>query len=97
MASGIVSERKRSKCTVVGSVPEGRVSVVTEEGTMSHSGVANAGDITKECDTTDGCVSHTFGVVDECSRSSGRIEAAAGVVQKRSRANGVFWAPSPVL
>lgn len=34
MASGIVSERKCSKCTVVGSVPERRVSVVTEESMM---------------------------------------------------------------
>ena len=57
MASGIVSERKRSKCTVVGSLPEGRVSVVAEERMMSHSGVANAGDIAIECATTDGRVS----------------------------------------
>jgi hypothetical protein len=88
MASGIVNERKRSKCTVVGSVGEGRVSVVAEEGMISHSGVAIAGDIGKKCATTDGRVSHTFGVVDKCSRSSGRIEAAGGVVQKRCRANG---------
>ena len=88
MASGIVSERKRSKCTVVGSLRKGRVSVVAEEGMMSHSGVANAGDITKECATADGRVSHTFGVVDKCSRSSGRIEAAGRVVQKRCRPNG---------
>jgi len=88
MASGIVSERKRSNCTVVGSVPEGRVSVVAEEGMMSHSGVANAGDITKECASTDGRVSHTFGVVDKSSRSSGRIEATDRVVQKRCRPNG---------
>lgn len=88
MASGIVSERKRSKCTVVGSVPERRVSVVAEESMISHSGVANAGDITKECATTDGRISHTFGVVDKSSRSSGRIEAAGRVVQKRGRGNG---------
>jgi hypothetical protein len=55
---------------------------------MSHSGVANAGDVTKECATTDGRVSHTFGVVDKSSRSSGRIEAAGRVVQKRCRLNG---------
>src|SRR5512132_4575168 len=88
MAGRIVSERKRSKCTVEGSVPEGRVSVVAEESMMSHSGVADAGDIAKECATTDGRVSHTFGVVDKCSRSSGRVEAAGRVVQKRCRPNG---------
>ena len=66
MASGIVSERKRSKCTVVGSFPEGRVSVVAEEGMISHSGVANAGDIAKECAITDGRVADTFGIVDKC-------------------------------
>ena len=55
---------------------------------MSHGGVVNAGDIAKECATTDGRVSHAFGVVDKCSRSSGRIEAAGRVVQKRCRANG---------
>ena len=55
---------------------------------MSHSGVANAGDITKECATADCRVSHTFGVVDNCGSSSGRIEAAGRVVQKRCRANG---------
>ena len=80
MASGIVSERKRSNCTVVGSVPKGRVSVVAEESIMSHSGVVNAGDIAKECATADGRVLHAFGVVDKCSRSSGRIEAAGRVV-----------------
>ena len=88
MSSGIGSERKRSKRTVVGSVPEGRVSVVAEEGMISHSGVANAGDIAKERATADGRVCHTFGVVDKCSRASGRIEAAGRVVQKRCRANG---------
>ncbi len=88
MASGIVSERKRSKCTVVGSLPEGRISVVAEEGMISHGGVVNAGDIAIECASTDGRVFHTFGVVDKCGRSSGRIEAAGGVVQKRCRANG---------
>jgi hypothetical protein len=55
---------------------------------ISHSGVVNAGDIAKECATTDGSVSHTFGVADKCSRSSGGIEAAGRVVQKRCRANG---------
>ena len=88
MASGIVSERKRSECTVVGSFPKRRVSIVAKEGMISHSGVANAGDVGKECATTDGRVSHAFGVVEKCSRSSGRIEAAGRVVQKRRRANG---------
>ena len=55
---------------------------------MPHSGVANAGDITKECATADGRVSHAFGVIDKSSRSSGRIEAAGRVVQKRCRPNG---------
>ena len=55
---------------------------------ISHSGVANAGDIAKECATTDGGVSHTFGVVEERRSSGGRIEAAGRVVQKRCRANG---------
>src|SRR5882724_13494604 len=55
---------------------------------MPHSGVANAGDITKECATADGRVSHAFGIIDKSSRSSGRIEAAGRVVQKRCRTNG---------
>ena len=76
------------KAAVVGSVPEGRVSVVAEEGMISHSGVVNAGDIAEECATADGRVCHTFGIVDKCRRSSGRIEAAGRVVQKRCRANG---------
>ena len=88
MASGIVSERKRSKCTVVGSLPERRISVVAEECMISHSSVVNAGDIAKECATTDGRVSHAFGVVEKCTRSSGRVEVASRVVQKRCRANG---------
>jgi hypothetical protein len=88
MASGIVSERKRSKCTVVGSLAEGRVSVVAEEGMMSHSSVVNARDIAKECATADGRVCHTFGVVDKCSRSSRRVEAVGRVVQKGCRRNG---------
>jgi hypothetical protein len=33
--------------------PKEGISVVAEEGTISHSGVVNAPDITKECATTD--------------------------------------------
>lgn len=95
MANGMVSERKRSKCTVVESIPKGRISVVAEEGLISHSGVADAGDFGKQHTTTDGRVSHTFCVVDKCSRCSGRVVAAGRVVQKGCRANSGFWAPSP--
>ena len=87
MASGIVSERIGSKCTVVRGLPEGRISVVAEECMMSHGSVVNAGDIAIECASTDSRVFHTFGVVDKCGRSSGRIEDTGCVVQKRCRAN----------
>src|SRR4029079_13596914 len=87
MAGGIVSERKGSERTVERSVPEGRVPVVAEESMMSHSGVADADDIAKECASTDRRVSRAFGVVDKCGRSSGRIKAAGRVVQERCRAN----------
>jgi len=102
MASGIVSERNRSKCTVVGSVPNLRVSVVAEESMMSHSGVANAGDITKECATTDSRISHTFGVVDKSSRSNGRVLGSltcaliSDVEKERSRIHSGVVAPVSV-
>ena len=80
-AGGIVCERKRSKCTVVGTFPERRISIAAEEGMISNSGVVNAGDISKERATVDGRVCYTFGGVDNCTRSSGRIEAAGCVVR----------------
>jgi len=46
----------------------------------SHSGVANAGDVAKECATTDGRVARTFGVVEKRGHSSARIGAAGRVV-----------------
>src|SRR4029079_5041730 len=87
MAGGIVSERKGAERTVERSVPEGRVPVVAEESMVSHSGVADADDIAKECAITDGRVSITFCVADQCSRSSGSIKAAGRIVHKRCCAN----------
>jgi hypothetical protein len=87
VSSGVVSERKRSKCTVEGSVPKGRVSVVAEEGVVSDRGVANAGDITKECATADGSISRAFCVIEKRDGSGGRIETAGRIVEERCRSD----------
>ena len=88
MANRIVRESIGSKRAVVGSLSEGRLSVVGEQRVISYSGVADSRGIGKKRSVTNGCIGGAFGVAKESERPISEVSHAYGVTQKRPRPSG---------